>query len=383
MRLLAMSDEIASPISEIRLRTPLKALAAQLGWQIVLRSFYDCRPSDLAAAEVVIVQRGSSRRSVRLQERALAAGATVVYEIDDLLTEIAPHLSQHDAVRLRLPWLRRSLAQADLVTASTVRLQREMEPLARAVSVVPNYAFADGAELPLPPQRPDQPVHLLVASSDRLLEGDFVATLRDVVGEGARLVVVGPPAEDLARLGLPLEGHPLLPRRDFVALARALPNAVAVIPLEASRFAACKSAVKWFDYAEAGVPTIASAVPPYVDAIEHGTSGALVGNDKGQWLQALRTAIDDAEWRRCVAARARVVVRERHTLGQAVTAWHAALLRARQLHHARGVPAPQGPDAWWLAACDAAGELGVTLRQWNRARRARRRAPGPSDRPRG
>ena len=43
-------------------------------------------------------------------------------------------------------------------------------------------------------------------------------------------------------------------RAAFLELARGLRNAVAVIPLEASRFAACKSAIKWFDYAEAGIP---------------------------------------------------------------------------------------------------------------------------------
>lgn len=374
MRILATAGDIDSLIAEIRLRTPLTALAQEQGWAVQWRSFHECRQADLAATDVLVVQRGASRRACRLEERALAHGAAVVYEIDDLLTEIAPHLSQYEPVRASLPWLRRALALADMATVSTPRLQRELAPHARALSLAPNHAFFD-ADRPLPPQWPGAPVHLLVASSDRLLAGELGAALRGVVGERARLVVVGPPADALASLGLPLQRHPLLPRGQFIALARSLPNAVALIPLEASRFAACKSAIKWFDYAEAGIPTIASDVPPYVDTIEPGRTGALVDQSEAQWRQALQVAIDDVDWRRRIALQARAAVRERHTLAQTVSAWQTALLLARQLRRARRLPRVHASVAWWRAAGDAAAEWTVSLRRWNRRRLAQRRAP--------
>lgn len=374
MRILATAGDIHSLIADVRLRTPLTALARADGWQVEWRSLHECRQGDLAAADLVVVQRGMSRRACRLEQRALEHGAALVYEIDDLLTEIAPHISQHATVQASLPWLRRALGLADLVTVSTARLQRELGSLARASAVVPNHAFDEGCDQPLPRFLPGEPAHLLVASSEHLLDGEFALALREVIGPSARLVVVGPPADALAALGLPLQAHPLLPRREFIALARSLPNAVAVIPLEASRFAACKSAVKWYDYAEAGIPTIASGVPPYLDAIESGRTGALVDNSRSQWVRALRLAIDDADWRRRVAAEARAVVRQKHTLAQTTAAWRTALLLARQLRRARLVQRPRGPAAWWRAASDAASEVGVTVRQWNRARLARRRS---------
>ncbi|MBL8348407.1 MAG: glycosyltransferase [Rubrivivax sp.] len=376
MRILATAGDVDSLITEIRLRTPLSSLAQAQGWTVHWRSFHECSQSDLAAADLVIVQRGASRRSCRIEERALEGGATVVYEIDDLLTEIAPHISQHAAVRASLPWLRSGLGQADLVTVSTPRLQRELASLARATAVVPNHAFFD-EDRPLPPQWPGERVHLLVASSDHLLDSDLTRALRGVVGERARLVVVGPPADALAAMGLPLQRHPLLPRREFVALARSLPNAVALIPLEASRFAACKSAIKWYDYAEAGIPTLASAVPPYLDAIEHGRTGLLVDNSEAQWLRALHLVIDEVDVRRRIAAQARAVVRERHGLPQTIAAWQTALLLARQLRRARQVRAPRGPAAWWRAAGDATSDWAVTLRRWNRQRLAHRRGASP------
>lgn len=376
MRILATAGNVDSLITEIRLRTPLAALVQAQGWTLQWRSFHECRQADLAAADLVIVQRGASRRSARIEERALEVGATLVYEIDDLLTEIAPHISQHAAVRASLPWLRSGLALADLVAVSTPRLQRELAPLARATAVVPNHAFFD-EDRPLPPQWPGEPVHLLVASSDLLFDNELTTALRGVVGARARLVVVGPPADALAAKGLPLQRHPILPRREFVALARSLPNAVALIPLEASRFAACKSAIKWYDYAEAGIPTVASAVPPYLDAIEHGRTGLLVDNSEAQWRQALHQLIDDVDARRHIALQARAFVRERHGLAQTVAAWQTALLLALQLRRARKVRAPRGPAAWWRAAGDQAADWAVTLRGWNRRRLAQRRAAPP------
>lgn len=372
MRILATAGDIDSLIAEIRLRRPLEALAHERGWALQWRSFHDCRPAELAAADVLIVQRGLSRRVLRLQQRALCAGAAVVYEIDDLLTEIAPHISQHDVVRAGLPWLKRCLASADLATFSTARLQHELAPLARASAVVPNHAFFD-EDLPLAPQRPGEPVHLLVAASEHMLVDTLAAALGPLLGPRVRLVVVGPPADALAARGLPLERHAPMPRSAFVALARRLPNAVALIALESSRFASCKSAIKWFDYAEIGIPTLASAVPPYLDVIAHGRTGWLVEGGPAQWLEAVRRAIEDAEGRRRVAEAARAEVRARHGFAQTVAAWHAALLQARRLRAARSVPVQRGLAAWGQRAGDAAADWGVALRRWNRARLARRR----------
>lgn len=374
MRILATAGDIDALIAEIRLRTPLTALAREQGWHVAWRSFHECRQADLAAADVLVVQRGASRRVLRLEERALQAGAAVIYEIDDLLTEIPRHISQqYEAVRAALPWIREGLGAADLVTASTPRLQRELAVLARATALVPNYAYFD-EDHPLPAQRPGEPAHLLVASAGDLLLGGLTPALKRVVNGKARLVVVGPAASAFKAAGLPVQAYPVLPRAEFIALARRLSNVVGVIPLEASRFAACKSAVKWFDYAEVGVPTVASAVPPYLDVIESGRTGALVDNSEQQWARALDQAAGDAAWRRRIASEARIVVRERHGLAQTMKAWETALLQARHLRRARIVAPLTGFAAWRYSAADAAEDWSLSIRHWNRQRLARRHA---------
>lgn len=373
MRLLALAGDIDALIAQIRLVAPLTALCQRQGWSLTLKSFHDCAGSDLIQADVLVVQRAATARVLRLQRRMRQQGGAVIYEIDDLLTEVAPHISNQAAVRKRVTLLRQCMAQADAVTVSTARLGRELGQ--QQAIEVPNHALAPSHE-PLPRHDSAQAVTLLFASSDRLATDFIYAAVRCLQsGQGAtpvRLVVVGPPAQGFAQAGLAVQAEPLMPRDRFVAFARSLPNPLAVIPLEDSRFAACKSAVKWFDYAEAGVPTLCSDVSPYTDVMAHGRTGGLVDNTSAAWQQALHAAVADAAWRQGVAVAARAQVRAHHTLQHTVDAWQHAVLTAVNRRQQVVVPPPglagRAHDA--LAAALDGGLL--RLRVFNRARLVKR-----------
>lgn len=367
MKLLALAGDIDAVIAQIRLVTPLTALCQQQGWKLVLKSFHDCSHRDLAQADVLVVQRAASSRVLRLQQRMQSLGGAVVYDIDDLLTDVAAHISNQDAVRRRVQLLRRCMAGADVVAVSTERLGLELG-LEQAL-VVPNHAYSAN-DLPVPAQQSRQPVTLLFASSDRLAADFIYPAVRAL--HGARIVVVGPPATGFQRAGIAVQAQPLMARERFIAFARGLPNAVAVIPLEDSRFAACKSAVKWLDYAAAGIPTLCSAVSPYLEVVDDGVTGALVANDPQAWRTALQQAIDDGDWRRRIATAARAHVVAHHGLQHTVDAWQRAVLAARRARDAAprqlaGLGATvQGA---WTSAIDA---MSLRLRSLNRARLARR-----------
>lgn len=374
MRLLAASADIGSVIAEVRLVTPLRALCEQQGWSLALRSFHDCLQADLAAADVLVVQRGVSARAWRLQRAMRRRGAAVVYDIDDLLTEIAPHISNAAALKARQAVLRRCLAESDVVTVATARLGAllaETAPLP-AVHVVPNHALPPAAQhLPMPDQGPG-PVTLLLASTE-YLDTDFIfPALRALQGAGVQIVVVGPPGAAFEAAGVSVRREAMRPRADFLALARSLPNPVAVIPLEDSRFASGKSAIKWFDYAQIGVPTLASRHSPYVEVIDDGHTGWLVDNHPAAWQQALRAVMADPAERSRVAAAARAVVQQRHALGHTVAAWQQAVELALE-QRARTNLAPPTLHERLLSVSARWLEGSVTrLRALNRARLARR-----------
>ena len=367
MKLLALAGDIGALIAQVRLVTPLSALCAQQGWTLTLRSFHDCAHDDIERADVLVVQRSSSARALRMQQRMRRQGGAVLYEIDDLLTDVAPHISIRDVALRHAAQLLRCMAEADVVTVSTARLGRELG-LQQPV-VVSNHAWPMAAAS-LPAPQPGQPVHLLFASSDHLAT-DFIYPAVRALG-GVRVVVVGPPAADFQRAGIEVQAQGLMPRDRFVAFARALPNVLAVIPLEDSRFAACKSAVKWFDYAAAGIPVLCSAVSPYAEVVQDGVTGGLVDNTPLAWQAALQQAVDDAGWRQRIAAAARLQVQTHHALRHTVDAWHRAVTTAVQRRAAAVLPTPG--VGWHLgqALAGAFDDAALRLRTLNRARLAKR-----------
>jgi glycosyltransferase involved in cell wall biosynthesis len=65
-------------------------------------------------------------------------------------------------------------------------------------------------------------------------------------------------------------------------------------PLHESRFNAHKSAIKVYEYAALGLPTIASAVVPYLDVIQDSRTGMLVSNTTAEWFESLLLLCESA-----------------------------------------------------------------------------------------
>lgn len=363
LKLLAAAGDQHSTIADIRLATPLQALATAGGCELRLRSFHDCSRAELAWADVLVLQRPTSSRPWKLLQHMQASGGQVVVEIDDLLTQMDAGLDHAGAVRRGLPWLLRCLAAADVVTVSTARLGAALATQVKRWQVLPNSALTVFDDLP-PPQ-PLAPVSLLFAASDQLRGGPALAALPAVLAQGGvQIVAIGRAAQALAAAGIAATAMPALPRRDFVALLRALPNAVAVVPLDDTPFNACKSAIKFFDCGAAGLAVLCSDVSPYREVIENGRSGALVANTEAAWTGALLQAVGNPSWRLAVGAAAQQQVRQQHTLAHSVAAWSTLL----QSLPARSGPArPMGP--WWGQPTE---RIQAALRAANRRRLARR-----------
>ena len=382
MKLLALAGDITALVAQIRVVTPLQALCERDGHTLVLRSFHECTRADLAAADVLVVQRGLNRRAWQLQRWMRQRGGAVVYDIDDLLTELPPHISNQAAVAAQLRWLPRCLDESDVLSVSTKHLQQMLAErlVLPPAMVVPNHALLTD-DLPLPPQT-QGPVTLVVASTENVLADAIFPALLALQREQPtlQLVVVGPPAAAFEAAGLRVQRHALMPRDTFLSFVRELSNPVGVVPLEDSRFAAGKSAVKWLYYASIGVPTLCSAVSPYADVIDDGRTGWLVNNTTQAWSEALRPVIDDASLRLRVADAARREVALHHGLGVTLAAWREVLALAVQQRQATALaPAGLVDKLQDLLAVMAEGSAG-RLRAFNRARLARRKTRKPAGR---
>ncbi len=367
MRLLAVADRIDQTIFEIRLGLPLRTLAAERGWTLRCAAALEVGAEMLAQADVLVLQRGVNARALSLMQAMRRSGGHVVYEIDDLLTEPAPHLGGVARALRNVAAVKACLAAADVTSVSTPRLADALRPLTSRVHVVPNHACPQAPRAVAAPA--GAALTLFFAASDRVAAEPLLPALRRLLDEAPdrlRLVAVGPAAEPLQAAGLPVQAQGLMARADFLAFATSLPGAVAVIPLGGTPFEACKSAIKYFDYAACGIATVCSAVPPYADVITDGVTGRLVGDTPADWERALRELLQAPGLAQRWAGAAQADVAGRFTLAHTVQAW-AALLGGLGPRRHLPPPAP-----WWQGAFHALR----ALQRWNRTRLARRKARG-------
>jgi hypothetical protein len=375
IRVLALAADPASTITEIRLSAPLAPLVAAGRVAFRLLPWHAAGPADLVHCEVLIGQRPLTARHLRLLRSAHEQGVAVIVEIDDLLTLPAPHLLFHEGLQRQAPWVSQALDEADWISVSTARLGQALAEPGRLCRVVPNHAWPLVA--PARAHEPAAPAPgtacVLLASSDAVAASAAFEALRGLQaqrGPALHIVAVGPMAASASAAGLVVDARPVMPRDRFLALAASLPRAVAVIPIDDSAFSACKSAVKWFDFAAVGLPVLMSDRPPYRDVVEHGQTGWLVTEDAPAWTDALVQALDDGALRDRIAANARRRVCEGHSIGHSTAAWQALLEEAADAQAGgrirRRTPAWHrrltAPIETWLAR----------LRRANRERLARR-----------
>jgi hypothetical protein len=143
------------------------------------------------------------------------------------------------------------------VSVSTARLGQALAADVKRWHEVPNSALQLFNGVPAPIA--GAPVHLVLAASDHLQGGAALSALKTVLARQPtqlQVVAISRAADTLVQAGIACQPWPALPRAAFVARVRALPNAVAVIPLRDTPFNACKSAIKFFDYGAAGLPVL-------------------------------------------------------------------------------------------------------------------------------
>jgi 2-polyprenyl-3-methyl-5-hydroxy-6-metoxy-1,4-benzoquinol methylase len=326
-RILCLPPAPDSTLATIRLADPLERLAQRYGGELRFGSLVAPDPEDVAWCDTVVLQREASPYIVDLAARLRAVGKRVVLDIDDFLLDVPAYLSVHEHCRAMRPHLETLLAGVDAVSASTEPLRAALLPYNPNTFVTPNHAWTSHPPIVHDAAETGGVVRVLVASSDTVRVDFLVDVLATLISEHAvELVAIGPPGEFLRHAGLPVDVLPNVPHDQFKALIASRANAIALVPLDDTPFNRCKSAVKYFDYALAGVPVVASGIEPYATVITDGKDGLLCPDNRDRWLAAATALVTDAGLRREIAARARALCLARHDLDRAAAAWQGLLV---------------------------------------------------------
>ena len=323
-RVVCMVPHTSNGLFQFRVLMPLNNWAKRFGGNVRYRVLGEHHADDLIWGDVFLFQRIGGAYTLHLIKALQAHNKRVVFEIDDLLTELPDFLAHHRGSPEIQQSLLDAISLADAVTTTTSRLASRLKHINPAVHCAPNCVMTLPAERLAHNENVIPKATLIVASSDTVMVDFLITPLKTILkkyGTDIRLVVVGPIDKALAKGGLAFERLPILSYMEFKELLQTLINPIGLIPLDDSVFSSCKSPIKFFDYAAAQIPAVCSDVPPYNDYVQNGHTGLLVKNDDQAWTHAIETLINSVEDRKRLSLAARAHTLETHLENRAGDAW--------------------------------------------------------------
>jgi 2-polyprenyl-3-methyl-5-hydroxy-6-metoxy-1,4-benzoquinol methylase len=303
-KILFLSASFTSSLTNLRLIHPLLHYCRAVNGE--LRAATQNYLQDLLWADVLVLHRHCVDYMLDVVRVAKQLGVSIVYDLDDLLYQMPPWLSEPTTFEAEQT-MRYLVATADQVTCTTPALKTELEKMTDAISVIPNIIFEQHPLAIEKVHREDAPCTFIVASTDTVeiqMVADALKAFLEAHPEH-RLVSIGPVAACLKQAGLqPDEEFEQTSPEGFSSILLSITNGIGLIPLEDSLFSSCKSAIKFFHYTACGIVTLASNVKPYTEEIQHQKTGLLVENTQEAWQAALEAIVASAGKRRLMLARA-------------------------------------------------------------------------------
>ena len=327
LRIQVFCNDPFSNLTKIRLRQPLTRLATETNKVVRFSSYLSASDEDIIWPDVIIIQRAYSRSVLPLVARARNLGKPVIYEIDDLLTEIPEFLSHHTGYIRNKKSIIRLINMCDAVSVTQPKLREALLPWNSSIFICPNYATP--GTTPTDPDlahTDDETANLILASSDRIRLDFLMPALEQIqaiYGDRVKLTAIGNVAHNMDNIRLKFEKIEILPINEFNQLVASKKNAIGLIPLDDSKFSSCKSAVKYFDYTQAGALAVCSDCSPYRDVVSHLHNGLLTKNTTEAWVENISQAIESTQLRRQLVEAAQHLIAQDHNIDVAVKHWRS------------------------------------------------------------
>jgi glycosyltransferase involved in cell wall biosynthesis/2-polyprenyl-3-methyl-5-hydroxy-6-metoxy-1,4-benzoquinol methylase len=316
-----------SSLVELRLRLPLERWASQNSGCIKFVSIFEDITKDIEWGDIFIFQRDAGEYVFSLIKFLKSNGKKIVFEIDDLLINLPSFLSHHaDALLENKEYLIESLKLSDVVTVTTSRLAKEISIYNKNIHCIPSGSEGLPSLVAKHYKVPSEEVTLIVASSDKVLI-DFIIPALKLIQEkfSIQIIAIGPPGEYLENANLNIKKIKNMSYFDFKKFIASLDNGIGLIPLDDSLFSSCKSPIKYFDYSVAGIPSICSNVPPYIDYVINEKNGVLVENTTESWFAAIESLVLSHSMRTEIAESSINYVRNSYGWEAAAEAWQKVI----------------------------------------------------------
>jgi GT2 family glycosyltransferase/glycosyltransferase involved in cell wall biosynthesis len=315
----------------VRLVQPLThpAIASDISFHAV-----DNETALRAHADAFIVQRTavtSLEHAARLIDHCRMNAIRLVYEIDDDLFRLPTEHPEHAHYAVITKAARLIARAADAVTVSTEALRQMLLRYNENVILIPNYVDERLWRSPAAHPKSNRLRALYMGTSSHLPDLALLEEPVRLLNEkfNFELDVIGVSCDPGASPWFHCTNVPHhlgMSYPNFVKwLTAGGPWDFGLAPLHESRFNTHKSGIKVYEYAALGLPTVASAVVPYLDVIEDSKTGLLVRNTTTEWTESLALLCESARLRHRLADE---IHARRH---QWTLAYNAESLRERWL----------------------------------------------------
>jgi glycosyltransferase involved in cell wall biosynthesis/GT2 family glycosyltransferase len=271
-------------------------------------------------------------------------GKPVVYEIDDLLTDLPMDNPSFGWSRTRKKFILDVARRASAVTVSTAALKKYFSEYNDAVFLLPNYIDSDIWANQIPGKKRAAPLRIGYAGTvthkyDLKIIANALALISEKYGSSVSFLFFGCHIEELRRIpNSTFIDHDKSYHNYSKVIAR-LNLDILLIPLADSEFNNAKSNIKWLEYASLGVPGIYSNVKPYSEYITSPSFGLLTDNTTEDWFKCICRLIEDDGLRETISFSARSEVLASHDISRHAHKW-LTTYRSIIKRHALKKPAP-------------------------------------------
>ena len=382
MRVAILSSESPeNACARVRLSDVLKQLAPTVSftWSGIPRSQASPHEvkQEIREADVVVIQRSFPRfETMELMQWVLfESGKPVVYEIDDQLTALPEQHPQYGTYQRYRHLIASCIANCDAVITSTPVLKDFFTPLNPRGYVYPNTLNESIWYCPLAisgTQSVWSPVTIGFAGSfthaaDLTCVEEALERIRAKFGERVRFMFYDCITDRLKQLPGLIHQTGFLPYSEYPALLRSLKLDIGLAPLEDSPFNACKSNIKYLEYAACGIPGVYSNLPPYRDSVRQGVTGLLVENTPQSWFDAIATLVENAMIANEIASAAFDDVWDRFPMHKQAPHWLKLMENIVSQYPCPVQPGEGIARAMWEQAVAYEQHLAETKSQLNRA----------------
>jgi hypothetical protein len=204
----------------------------------------------------------------------------LIYEIDDLLTDIPDWNIAHDYYAANLKYTEEIMKMVNGITVSTEPLKRVYSKYNKNIEVIPNhlpkFAWGDIKPKHLNEPRTKKPRIIWAGSETHFAVikgrtgGDFgdelIKFIRSTVDKYQWVIITGTVPPLLADLKNKIEFHRWKNIFDYPAFIKGLDVDFGIAPLHQCLFNDCKSNIKMLEYVATGIPAVYSKIEPYKNA---------------------------------------------------------------------------------------------------------------------